>query len=110
MEEYYYIEDLLSGSTPIGVDIHIKNKDNCLCFMLDSYLLFMYDIEKPDEIIEIDYSDVLGFIKEHYYDISEFFESFIALENKLGHELFISDRFNNFDISIRQLYLFNNKL
>ena len=75
--------------------------------MLDSYLLYMYDIEEPSEIIQINYNDMLGFIKEYYYDISEFFESFIALENKLGHELFVSDRSNNFDISIRQLYLFN---
>ena len=85
-------------------EIEIKHKGNDLRFITDGIFLYgvtTVDGEEMDVFSTYDfYNTILAFYDDEF---DTFIDDMQEIENAIGHELLLSDSYNNNDMSIRQL-------
>lgn len=96
-------DDLIKTIFNGNSEYAFRHKDCPLVFVTDGSFLYAEDIDEQGiDPLEGHDTDVLQY---SYNDFNEFINEYKRIETILGHELFVSDWFNEIDTSIRQLEL-----
>ncbi len=85
-----------------------RHTDCPIVFTTDGYFIYSEDMDE----LNIDPVNKYGIdnIINVYNNFQEFIDTFKNIEDVIGHELFLSDWYNNLDMSIRQLELEYKKI